>query len=507
MLNILSNPRQNSLFRLKGTSRFTRAKIFIHRLRICYLGWAIGFPSAAFAGEGFRAGPIFDQFSLTLDSGHRTEAIGPFFYNQEKDTEKTWAVPPLLSYDADPAVESKEFDLLYPVLTYERYGREYRWQLGQLLSFSGGQNPDDFSARRFTIFPFYFQQRSPDPNKNYTTLFPLYGHIRDRLFRDEIFFVMFPIYGESRRRDVVTDNYLYPFFHLRHGEGLQGWQFWPLIGSEHKDVTTKTNGFGETEVIGGHDKFFTLWPVYFHQNNGIGTDNPEKLRAALPLYSVVRSPRRDSTSALWPFFTWIEDREKKYHEWEGPWPFVVVARGEGKTTTRVFPLFSCSHNDTLESDFYLWPLYKYKRLHPEGLDRERVRILFYLFSNVTEKNTETGAERKRVDFWPLFTWRHEFNGNSWLQILALVESALPNNRGVERNWSPLWSLWRSENNPQAGATSQSFLWNLYRRDTTPGSKKCSLLSGFFQYQSDSEMKKLRLFYIPALKWHGKRAAQ
>jgi hypothetical protein len=60
------------------------------------------FPSVAFAGDGFHAGPIFDQFSLTLDSGHRTEAIGPFFYNQEKDTEKTWAVPPLLSYDADP---------------------------------------------------------------------------------------------------------------------------------------------------------------------------------------------------------------------------------------------------------------------------------------------------------------------------------------------------------------------------------------------------------------------
>ena len=117
------------------------------------------------------------------------------------------------------------------------------------------------NASRF--FPFYFQQRSPDPNENYTALFPLYGHLKNRLFRDEIFFVLFPIYGETRKRDVVTDNYLYPFFHLRHGDGLQGWQFWPLVGSEHKDVTTKTNGFGETEIIGGHDKFFALWPIYF----------------------------------------------------------------------------------------------------------------------------------------------------------------------------------------------------------------------------------------------------
>ena len=480
---------------------FPRSKIFIHRLQICCLGLAVGFPSAAFAGEGYRAGPIFDQFELTLDSGQRTEAAGPVFYDQRKDSEKTWAVPPLLSYDTDPATESKEFDLLYPVLTYECYGMEYRWQLAQLLSFSGGQDPDNSTAKRFTLFPVYFQQRSSNPDENYTALFPLYGRLQNRLFRDEIFFVLFPIYGESRKRDVVTDNYLYPFFHLRHGDGLQGWQFWPLIGSEHKDVTTKTNGFGETEIIGGHDKFFALWPVYFHQNNGIGTDNPEKLRATLPPYCVVRSPQRDSTSVLWPLFTWIDDREKKYHEWEGPWPFVVVARGEGKTTTRAFPLFSRSHNDTLESDFYLWPLYKYKRLHTEGLDRERTRILFYLFSNVTEKNTETGAERQRVDFWPLFTWHRDFNGNTRLQILAPIEPVVPNNRGIERNWSPLWSLWRSEDNPKAGAASQSLLWNLYRRDTTPASKKCSLLFGFFQYQSDSEMEKMRLFYVPVLKWH------
>ena len=121
----------------------------------------------------------------------------------------------------------------------------------------------DFPRRRFTLFPLYFQQRSPDPNENYTALVPFYGHLKNRLFRDEIFFVMFPIYSETRKRDVVTDNYLYPFFDLRHGDGLHGWQFWPLVGTEHKDVTTQTNGFGEIETIGGHDKFFALWPVHF----------------------------------------------------------------------------------------------------------------------------------------------------------------------------------------------------------------------------------------------------
>ncbi len=480
---------------------FTRSKIFVHGLRMICFGWSIACLAATAAEDGFSAGPIFDEFTLTLDPGCRMEALGPFFYEQRKDSEKTWAVPPLLSYDMDPGTETKEFDLLYPLLTYERFGSEYRGQFIQLFSFSGGQDQEAVPAKRVTIFPIFFQQRSPDANRNYAALLPLYGHIKNHLFRDDIFVVLFPIYSETRKRDVVTDNYLFPFFHLRQGDGLRGWQFWPLVGDEHKDVTWSTNGFGETEIIGGHDDFFALWPIYFHETSGIGTTDPEKFRAVLPLYSLTRSPQRDVTTVLWPFFTWIDDRAKKYHEWEGPWPIIDIARGEGKTTTRFWPLFSHAHSDTFESDFYLWPLYKYNRVRADTLDQKRARILFYLFQDVKEKNTETGAERRRVDFWPLFVWHRELNGNHRLQILALVETAVPNNRGVERNWSPLWSLWRSESNPQSGATSQSLLWNLYRHDTAPASRKCSLLFGFFQYQSDSEMKKMRLFYIPVLKWH------
>ena len=458
--------------------------------------------SVGSAENNFHAGPLFDEFPLTLDSGHRTEAAGPFFYNQENDSEKTWALPPFFSRDTDRAVESREDDFLYPLLTYEFYGREYRWQFIQLFAFAGGGEPQGHEKRRVTIFPVYFQQRSPQTNENYTALFPFYGHYQDHLFRDEIFFVMFPLYSETRKKDVVNDNYLYPFFNMRHGDGMRGWQFWPFVGEEHKVVTTSTNGFGDVETIGGHDQFFALWPFYFRQNNGIGTDNPEKFRAVLPLYSYSRSPQRDATSVLWPFFDWADDRGKKYREWDMPWPFIVVARGEGKTTTRVLPLFSRAHNDTLESDFYLWPVYKFDRVHADPLDEQRTRILFYLFQNLAEKNTETGKEKRRVDLWPLFTYHRDFNGGSRLQIFAPVETALPDNRGIERNWSPLWSLWRSENNLENGATSQSLLWNFYRRDTAPDSKKCSLLFGLFQYQSDGANKEFRLFYIPVFKTHG-----
>lgn len=450
------------------------------------------------SSDWWGAGPLFDEFKLTLSPGHRTEALGPFYYQEEGDTQRTWAVPPVLSYARDPGTELEEFDFLYPLMSYDRYGSQHRWQFFEILSFAGGPTQRESDRNRFTLFPFYFQQRSTDPGEDYTAVFPFYGHLKHRLFRDEIFFVMFPVYGESRKRDVVTDNYLYPFFHLRHGDGLHGWQFWPIVGQEHKDVATRTNGFNEVQTVGGHDQYFVLWPFFIDQNTGIGTTNPSWQQLSFPFYSLERSPNRDSTYALW-LFGHADDREKKYREWDLPWPLIVFARGTGKTTSRVWPLFSQAHSATRESDFYLWPAYKYGRYHGGALDRERNSVFFFLYSDLIEKDTETKASRRRVYLWPLFIHHRDFNGNSRLQVLAPLEPFLPTAHKIERDYSPLWSLWRAEKNPHSGAASQSLLWNLYRHDATPDSQKYSALFGLYQYRSDAAGKSLRLFYIPVSK--------
>jgi len=428
------------------------------------------------------------------------EALGPLLSYQRRETQTQWAFAPLLSHAFDPDTDVEEFDLGYPLLTYDRFGTEYRLQILQVFSFSGGQNQQQNAQRRFTLFPLYFQQRAADPDLNYTAVVPFYGRLKNRLFRDEIRFVLFPIYGQSRKKDVLTDNYLYPFFHLRHGDALRGWQFWPLAGHEHKDVTVRTNRHDEVETVGGHNKLFLLWPIFFNQRIGLGTENPEHHQACLPFYSFLRSPRRDSTTLLWPLgLTVIEDRAKKYRELGMPWPLIDFARGEGKTANRIWPLFSHAKTPILESDFFLWPLYKYNRAHAPPLDRERTRILFFLYSDLIERNEATGTAMQRTDLWPLFSAKRDHDGNQRLQLFAPLEPLLPNNKSIERNYSPLWSLWRSETNPRTGASSQSLLWNLYRRDVTAGTRKCSLLFGLFQYQSGTDGKRLRMFYVPVVK--------
>jgi hypothetical protein len=444
----------------------------------------------------WNCGPLVDRFSLTLTSGQRTEVLGPFYYYEAQPEQTTWAVPPLFSSSRNPGLETREYDFLYPLLTYDRFGDQYRWQLIQLLSFAGGPTQTETNRDRFTVFPFYFQQRSSDPGENYTALFPIYGNLKHRLMRDEIHFVLFPAYSRTKKRDVVTHNYLYPVFHRRSGDGLTGWQVWPLMGHEVKRETTRTNDFGETEKVGGHERWMALWPIFSEQRLGSGTTNPVWHQALLPAYYLSRSPARDQTTVLWPFFSRIEDREKKYVEWQTPWPIVAVARGEGKTMTRVWPLFSRSQSEVISSETYLWPLYRHKRVQADPLDRERTRILYFLFSDVNEKNTETGRSREWQALWPFYFHRQEADGSRRLQVLALLEPILANNENIERNYSPLWALWRSEHRPETGRSSQSLLWNLYRRETSPEEKKWSALFGLFQYRSGTQGKRVRLFFLP-----------
>lgn len=519
---------------------------------------------------GPAAGFFFDHYQLALEPGARTEAAGPLYYHLNSDLAETWALPPFFSRTEWIDGDACEYDFAYPILTYDRFGSVYRWQFGQLLAFAGGDDQSENARDRFTIFPFYFQQRSPDTNQNYTALFPIYGHLNNRIFRSEIDFLLWPLYlktvkrpsagpaGEdlflsptyqwlsARRGDVTTYNYLLPFFHLRYGDGLFGWQAWPLLGHEHKAVTTKTNSWGDAEQIPGHDKRFFLWPFFLKQHRGIGSANPENGLLLFPLYNRLRSPLRDSTSYLTPFgVTITDDRARKYRELDVPWPFIVFAWGEGKTTHRIWPLFSQAHTDSVESDFYLWPVYTHKGIKGETLDRQRTRLLYFLYSRTVELNTETRATKTRTDLWPLFTHQRNFDGRSRLQILALLEPILPASKSIDRNYSPLWSIWRSETNPKTGARFQSLLWNLYRQEVVPVppkikpappqptttnrnpfslfsfkpdaaageaetnstaslsltpapqfTKKGSLLFGLFQYESTGENRRWRLFYLP-----------
>jgi hypothetical protein len=465
--------------------------------------WLIGcllLSTQGSASEGktlMESGLLAHEFELTLEQGIRGEVLGPIFAWEHAGERSYWGLNPLWSKESDLGGEISYFDFLYPVLTYRRYGEDARWQFFQVLNFVQSSGAESTNANRFSIFPFYLQQRSSDTNQNYTSVLPFYGKMKDRFHRDEIQFFMFPVYLESRKSDVETRNYLFPVFHTRQGNSLKGWQLWPIYGIETKGLTQRTNTIDELETVGGYEKSFALWPVFLRQKTGLGTTNEAETTALLPAFSIQRSLDRDSTSIAWPLFTYTEDRQKQYREWDFPWPLMVVARGSGKTGHRIWPLYSRFSNTNLTSGFFLWPFYKYNSYQTSLSKRERHRAMYFLYSQWKETQKDSGKTRTRMDLWPLFFRQTDFNGRRQFQVLALLEPFWPQNRAVRRCYSPLWAIWRSERDSEAQRSSHSILWNLARWETVQDNRKGSFLFGLARYHATSEGVRWRLFYLPA----------
>ena len=453
-------------------------------------------PRATVAGAGpqdLALGPLMFANPLTLGEGREAGFLGPLFYekhgteNNQTYTQRSFR-PIITSYQTDDN-RTETTELLFPLLTYHRTGKEYRVQIGQMIGFSGGDSQTGGDENRTTLFPFYFARRSGDPERDYTALVPFYGTIKNRMLRDEINFFMLPLFLHSRQGNTQTWNYLVPFFHVRKGENLKGWQAWPLIGREEKIIGPE--GPGEK---GGHRWLFVAWPLYHTSEKGIGTENHSKFNALIPLYAIRRSSKDDLTSVLWPFFNKITDKVKGYTEYSAPWPFWIYGNGPNRDKLRIWPLYGHDRTETSNKEFYLGPLYQNSELNTEKILIQRWRVMVRLYQHTHEERKETGEVKDRRDLWPIFTHVRDRETRR-LQLLAPIGPLLPGNKGIERNYSPLFALWHSEENIATGRSSRSFLFNFYRGERTPKSRKCSLLFGLVRYKKNEEGREWRLLWL------------
>jgi hypothetical protein len=434
--------------------------------------------AAAAAGDPLNLWPIYQQRIDPVDPARVRSGLGPLV-EAERELEapvRSFAVRPLVFWLHDRTGErdQAEVDVLYPVFTYRRSDRDREFQLLLLLNGRGEGGPGE-RERRFDLFPFYFSGRTEDGD-SYRALMPFGYRVRDRLGQDEIRFVLFPLYARFVKGDVRTTYTPWPLVSWVRG-GAQGFRIVPFYGRVVKP------GVSDTQ--------FVLWPLYLRQRVGLDTEDPEETRALLPFYVSLRSRNRDSTTVLWPFFTHTVDRQRSFEQWDAPWPLVQIARGEGKEVTRVLPLFSLETR-VLRDEFLLrelrsrqtivlFPLYTRTVDETVGSRTVRDRVLWWLYSD-TRQHGEDGDTR-RLDAWPLFRYERDRLGGSYFQALALLEPLLPGNEWVERNYSPLWSLYTVRRSP-AGDQVHSFLWNFVRHEETATGRSVELFGPLLRYRED-----------------------
>lgn len=424
--------------------------------------------------------PVFDDRMDPLEKARVRSGVGPLIHSSRSldgDVEE-FGLRPLFFWRGDKAEQTSEWEFLYPVATFRRREGDWDFQFLRLLNARGEGSPQAGREEHSDLSPFFFRGVREN-GETYFGVMPFWGKVYDRFFWEEWDWVLFPLYSRTVRSGAETYFFPWPILSLTHGvnpeDKHQGFRFVPLYGHEVKE--------------GVFEKYFALWPLFIHQRTGLDGDEPEEVWSFLPFYVSRRSPKWDQTTVLWPLFTYTDDRARKFEQWDVAWPFFKYARGETRQALYVFPLYM-EDRKLLKDEFLfreiryhdfavLFPLFIRQREEYIGSRRERHRILWYLYSDAREEGRD--GSTRRIDAWPFVRYERDREGAVYFQTLALLEAFLPRNEWIERNYSPLWSLYTYRETP-AGDSVHSFLWNLLRHEETQAGRSIEVLGPLLAYR-------------------------
>ncbi len=448
-------------------------------------------------GTIFTLWPLIDYRESPREGYSNLSLLGPLFKLQRQKNDRDLAVRPLFYKTSNLKTDWASTEYLYPLASSETSPQVSTMQVMQLYQKNTYRKDEEDKQEKGTmLFPFYVSGRS-EKYGPYTSVFPLYGDMYERFWRDEYHYVLFPLYGRTVKQGTTTRNYLYPIFSTTEGEKESGFQAWPLYGQSAKE--------------GVYRKRFVLWPFYMKEQSGLNTDNPTSKLYLLPLYAATDSPKSASRYYLWPFFGYKTETEGNQEERDYFWPFVRTIRGDKRTMDSFLPFYSSDKKKESLKRWYMWPLLKHEELDSDVFRQERDRLLYFLYSDSRESWPKDGTERRRTAFWPLFVYNRDTHGIKSLSLPAPVESVL-DREGIERSWAPFWRIYQQRWNEQ-GDSAVSFLWNLYWHErrgedlayeffplfayrSEMKRADFKLLKGLVRYRNDAGKKTFSLLWLP-----------
>ena len=448
------------------------------------------------ASPALNLWPFFDSRVDLLEKARVRSGVGPLIHSSRSldgDVEE-FGLRPLFFWRGDQTEQTSEWEFLYPLATYRRREGDWDFQFLRLLNARGEGSPQAGREEHSDFSPFFFRGVREN-GETYFGVMPFWGKVYDRFFWEEWDWVLFPLYSRTVRSGAETYYFPWPFLSMTHGvnpeDKHQGFRFVPLYGQEVKE--------------GVFEKYFALWPLFIYQRTGLDGDEPEEVWSFLPFYVSRRSPKWDQTTVLWPLFTYTDDRGRKFEQWDVAWPFFKYARGETRQALFIFPLYM-EDRKLLKDEFLfreiryhdfavLFPLFIRQREEYIGSRRERHRILWYLYSDAREEGRD--GSTRRIDAWPFVRYDRDREGAVYFQTLALLEAFLPRNEWIERNYSPLWSLYTYRANP-AGESVHSFLWNLLRHEETLAGRSIEVLGPLLAYRETGTGEEARFSFLGGL---------
>ena len=406
--------------------------------------------------------------------------LGPFIetYQPKADGDGFIAfLRPVFSIYANEEGRQRGWDFLWP-LAGQRTGptenQVYFWPFFSRETIDGRQK----LKNRYGMFPFLCHGTRADGSP-YTVFFPIAGELPDFIGYDEVDFVHFPLWVRFTKGKTVSNDFLWPVFSRTKGPMVRKWRIWPL--------------YGQADTVVG-SQHFLLWP-FIHYGNEKPAPMTGKTASnwfVFPLagHRSVRNaagkPIGDSWTILWPFFSGesLDDpRGGSLHRLRCPMPFYSrisdtrMASAREKTT--IWPLWGSDVSHDAAAHFALWPLYlDNQTMVGDSTDSSR-RLLIFWRDRVRYSAKATVSERSG-QLWPLISWKNRLDAHTCEFSLLSPSLGGPNPPAVlERNWSPLWTLYRQASAP--GEIHQDLLWGLWERRSSPSRQR--IAAPFFRLET------------------------
>jgi hypothetical protein len=457
----------------------------------------------------FTFWPLVDYRNDAANKTSSLSILGPLLNFESTPDDDFFSFRPLVHRSWANNTKRNFSYFLYPLASTETTPDVDHIEILQLFQkYTYRKSEPELKERQAMLFPFYISGESKKYGP-YTSLFPLYGDIYERFWRDEYHYVLFPLYGRTVLKKTTTYNFLWPVFSVTSGENESGFRIWPLYGQAAKE--------------GEYSSMFFLWPIFSREKRVTSGNELSERLSIFPLYASQDTPHSTSRHWLWPFFGYASNSEFDEKERDYFWPFWLTISGNRRNVTKFLPFYSGEATKETSKNWYLWPLFETDTMESPSYRQKRTRMLYFLFSNKVESWSYDEKERQRTAMWPLFLYNRNTDGESSLSIPAPVEPVL-DREGIDKLWAPLWRLYVHKWNDK-GDSRLSILWNLYwhdknrdssgweifpllRRRSAPSFYEFQILKGLVRYTEEGDKRALSALWIPFdFSWYGSQALQ
>jgi len=392
----------------------------------------------------------------------RWSAFGPFMeYVQTPETRDLYVRPFLALHQRRGPTPDDRADICYPLVSsrWTEDHQSFRFLLFTYRTQSASHEaepeaPSSAYTSRLTVFPFIWYRHDPDDGTG-MSVFPFWLDLDDFVGFERVRTVMFPAYLELTEPRVERRFHPFPFYSTVGGEDGDGVRVWPF--------------YGRKDIAGRERSRYVLWPFHVRSEVLVPGYGWERRRVNFPVWSAIDGEAR--TSRAWGMiaYTHTVDRREDSDVTGSPWPLVVRAKHIGADeyyTWRLVPFYGRSDRDGISSRFYMWPAYRVKRQDTDEFHYERRDAVFLLWRHQTLDGGERNWHERLDTLFPLYRDQDD-DGRRFGQAPAILDSLMPENRGILGSWAPLWAFARWDTRPSdsgEGVRDWNLLYGLAARE-------------------------------------------